>query len=251
MLKLRKADTGRALVMGHRGAEALAPENTMAACEAGLKAGADILELDAQLTADGRVVVFHDFTLGRKTPDPRWVREVTWEEIRRLDVGSWFDPRYADQRAPLLEEVLAWARRRVPLCIDLKTGFALNHRLEERVVELVERHQMVDQVVVIAWDQFALRGIKALNPEMATGVTLCGRFVDLIPLARSLQVDWLSLWWEHTTAAEIARAQEAGLAVNLVMFLPHYAEAVRLGVDIVGARDPGQAKAALQDLGAL
>jgi glycerophosphoryl diester phosphodiesterase len=251
MLKLRKADTGRALVMGHRGAEALAPENTMAAFEAGLKAGADILELDAQITADGRVVVFHDFTLGRKTLDPRWVRDVTWEEIRQLDVGSWFDPRYADQRAPLLEEVLAWAKGRVPLCIDLKTGFALNHRLEERVVELVERHQMVDQVVVIAWDQFALRRVKALNPEMATGVTLCGRFVDLIPLARSLQVDWLSLWWEHTTADEIAQAQEAGLAINLVMFLPDYAEAVRLGVDIVGARDPGQAKATLRDLGVL
>jgi glycerophosphoryl diester phosphodiesterase len=251
MLKLRKADTGRALVMGHRGAEALAPENTMAAFEAGLKAGADIMELDVQLTADSRVIVFHDFTLGRKTPDPRWVRDVTWEEIRQLDVGSWFDPRYADQRIPLLEEVLAWAKGHVPLCIDLKTGFAFNHRLENKVVELVERNQMVDEVVIIAWDQFALRRVKALNPEIGTGVALCGRFVDLIPLARSLGVDWLSLWWEHSTAGEITQAQEAGLAVNLVMFLPNYAEAVRMGVDIVEARDPRQAKAALRDLGVL
>jgi glycerophosphoryl diester phosphodiesterase len=251
MIKLRKADTGRTLVLGHRGAEALAPENTMAAFETGLKAGADMLELDVQLTADGRVIVFHDFTLGRKTPDPRWVRDVTWDEIRQLDVGSWFDPRYADQRIPLLEEVLAWAKGRVLLCIDLKTGFAFNHRLEERVVELVERHQMVDEVVIIAWDQFALRRVKALNPEIATGVTLCGRFIDLIPLARSLKVNWLSLWWEHSTSEEVAQAQEAGLAVNLVMFLPDYAQAGRLGVDIVGARDPGQAKAALRDLGVL
>lgn len=251
MLKLRRVDTGQALVMGHRGAEALAPENTMAAFEAGLKAGADMLEMDVQLTADGWVIVFHDFTLGRKTSDPRWVRDVTWEEIRQLDVGSWFDPRYADQRVPLLEEVLAWAKGRVPLCIDLKTGFAFNHRLEERVVELVERNQMVDEVVITAWDQFALQRIKVLNPEIATGVALCGRFVDLIPLARSLEVNWLSLWWEHSTADEIAQVQEAGLAVNLVMFLPDYAEAVRMGVDIVETRDPGQAKAALRDLGAL
>ncbi|MFB0534755.1 MAG: glycerophosphodiester phosphodiesterase [Anaerolineae bacterium] len=251
MLKLRKADTGRALVMGHRGAEALAPENTMAAFEAGLKAGADMLELDVQLTADGRVIVFHDFALGRKTSDPRWVRDVTWEEIRRLDVGSWFDPRYADQRVPLLEEVLAWAKGRVPLCIDLKTGFAFNHRLEERVVELVEGKQMVDEVVIIAWDQFALRRVKALNPEMATGVSLCGRFVDLIPLARSLEVNWLSLWWEHSTPEEVAQAQQAGLAVNLVMFLPDHSEAVRMGADIVEARDPGQAKATLRELGVL
>ena len=251
MLKLRRKDTGRALVMGHRGAEALAPENTMAAFEAGLKAGADLLELDVQLTADSRVIVFHDFTLGRKTPDPRWVRDVTWEEIRQLDVGSWFDPRYADQRISLLQEVLVWAKGRVPLCIDLKTGFALNHHLEERVVELVEQNQMVDKVAIIAWDQFALQRVKALNPEIATGVSLCGRFVDLIPLARSLQVNWLSLWWEHSTSEEIAQAQEAGLAVNLVMFLPDYAEAVRLGVDIVEARDPRQAKAAFRDLGVL
>jgi len=251
MLKLRKADTGRALVMGHRGAEALAPENTMAAFEAGLKAGADLLELDVQLTADDRVIVFHDFTLGRKTSDPRWVRDVTWEEIRQLDMGSWFDPHYTDQRIPLLEEVLAWAKGRVPLCIDLKTGFAFNHRLEKKVAKLVERNQMVDEVVIIAWDQFALRRVKALNPEMATGVALCGRFVDLIPMARSLQVNWLSLWWEHSTSEEISQAQDVGLAVNLVMFLPDYAEAVRLGVDIVEARDPEQAKAALRDLGAL
>ena len=239
------------MVMGHRGAEALAPENTMAAFEAGLKAGADMLELDAQLTADGRVIVFHDFTLGRKTPDPRWVKDITWDEIRHLDVGSWFDPCYADQRIPLLEEVLAWAKGRVLLCIDLKTGFALNNHLEEKVVELVERHRMVDEVVIIAWDQFALRKVKALNPEIATGGVLCGRFVDLIPLARSLEVNWLSLWWEHSSAEEIAQAQEAGLAVNLVMFLPDYAEAVRLGSDIVEARDPGQARAALRDLGVL
>jgi glycerophosphoryl diester phosphodiesterase len=251
MLKLQKVETGRALVMGHRGAEALAPENTMAAFEAGLKAGADMLELDVQLTADGRVVVFHDFTLGRKTPDPRWVRDVTWEEIRQLDVGSWFDPRYADQRVPLLEEVLAWAKGRVPLCIDLKTGFAFKHHLEERVVELVERNQMVDKVVITAWDQFALRRVKALNAEIATGGILCGRFVDLLPLARSLEVNWLSLWWEHSTSEEVAQAQEAGLAVNLVMFLPDYAEAVRMGVDIVEARDPGQAKAVLRELGTL
>jgi glycerophosphoryl diester phosphodiesterase len=237
--------------MGHRGAEALAPENTMAAFEAGLKAGADMLELDVQLTADDRVVVFHDFTLGRKTSDSRWVRDVTWEEMRQLDIGSWFDPHYADQRVPLLEEVLAWAKGRVPLCIDLKTGFAFNHRLEERVVELVERNQMVDKVVITAWDQFALRRIKVLKPEIATGVILCGRFADLIPLARSLKVNWLSLWWEHSTSEEIAQAQEASLAVNLVMFLPDYAEAVRLGVDIVEARDPGQAKAVLRELGVL
>jgi glycerophosphoryl diester phosphodiesterase len=237
--------------MGHRGAEALAPENTMAAFGAGLKAGADMLELDAQLTADGRVIVFHDFTLGRKTPDPRWVRDVTWDEICQLDVGSWFDPQYADQRVPLLEEVLAWAKGRAPLCIDLKTGFVFKHRLEEKVVELVERHRMVDEVVIIAWDQFALRRVKALNPGIATGVALCGRFVDLIPLACSLEVNWLSLWWEHSSAEEIAQAQKAGLAVNLVMFLPDYAEAVRMGVDIVEARDPGQAKAALRDLGVL
>jgi glycerophosphoryl diester phosphodiesterase len=249
MLKLQKTDTGRALVMGHRGAEALAPENTMAAFEAGLKAGADILELDVQLTADGQVIVFHDFTLGRKTPDPRWVRDVTWKEIHPLDVGSWFDPRYADQRVPLLEEVLVWAKGHVPLCIDLKTGFAFNRRLENRVVELVERNQMADEVAIVAWDQIALLRVKALNPEVATGVALCGRFVDLIPLARSLEVNWLSLWWEHSTSEEVAQAQEAGLAVNLVMFLPNYAEAVRMGVDILEARDPGQAKAALRDLG--
>ena len=75
MLDLSNPQTQRTLVIGHRGAEALAPENTWAAFRAGYEAGADVLEVDVQLTRDGEAIIYHDFTLWPKLRDPRWIRD--------------------------------------------------------------------------------------------------------------------------------------------------------------------------------
>ena len=101
-----RPEQGWVLIVGHRGAEALAPENTWAALQAGYEAGADLLELDVQVTRDGEAIVFHDFTLQPKLGDPRWVRDLAWGELQGLDVGSWFGPDFRGERIPRLADVL-------------------------------------------------------------------------------------------------------------------------------------------------
>ncbi|MEW1956849.1 glycerophosphodiester phosphodiesterase family protein [Kineococcus sp. NPDC059986] len=96
----------RPLVIAHRGASALAPENTLAAFEVALRAGADLLELDVQLDGDGVPVVLHDETLDRTTDRSGAVAELSSAAVRAADAGAWFSPAFAGQRVPTLQEVV-------------------------------------------------------------------------------------------------------------------------------------------------
>ena len=248
MKNLIERDPDRIWIVGHRGAEALAPENTWAALEAGYRAGADLLEVDIQLSRDGRAILFHDFTLQPKLGDPRWVRDLTWEALQTLDVGRWFGPRFAGQRIPLLTEVLDWARERVWLWLDLKHGFVApdDDRLERTALELVEAAGMAERVVISSWDQVALARIKARRPDIPLAVNLRPRVANPVEEMRGAGADWVVVYWPQTDRQAVARLQAAGLTVVLTgLFGGHYTEARRLGVDALTARDPAAAWAAL------
>ena len=238
----------RVLVVGHRGAEALAPENTWPSFLMGYEAGADLLELDVQLSRDGQAIVFHDFTLGPKFGDPRWVRDLTWDELSGLDVGNWFAPAFAGERIPRFADVLEWARGRVPLWVDLKHGFAgpQDDSLEVVAQDLIDGAGMNDQVVISSWDQVALARIKARRPELPLAVNLRQRVPDPVAQVAQAGVQWVVVYWPQVDRRDVARLKQAGLLVCLAgLFTAEYAEAVRLGVDAVTAEDPIAARMAL------
>jgi glycerophosphoryl diester phosphodiesterase len=248
-VSLELSRSGRVLVVGHRGAEALAPENTWPAFRMGLEAGADLLEVDVQLSGDGEAIVFHDFTLQAKLGDARWVRDLTWDELRGLDVGSWFGPQFAGERIPCLADVLAWARERVALWVDLKHGFADpdDDRLEMTALDLIEGAGMAGRVVISSWDQVALARIAARRPEIPLGVNLRERVADPVAHVAPSGARWVVLYWPQADRQAVARLQQAGLFVVLTdLFTGDYAEGRRLGVDAVTASDPRAARAALR-----
>lgn len=104
----------------HRGASGLAPENTLAALEKAIALGATMAEIDLQQTADDRLAVFHDDLVDRTTDGtgPLWSK--TLAELQTLDAGSWFDPAFAGETVPSLEEVVAATRGRLQLNLELK-----------------------------------------------------------------------------------------------------------------------------------
>jgi glycerophosphoryl diester phosphodiesterase len=109
-------------VVAHRGETFGAPENTLAAFELAAARGADAVELDVQVSRDGVPVVIHDRHLDRTTDGFGPVRSRTWAELRSLDAGSWYDPRYRGEPIPALEDALAWAcRSGLPLLAEVKT----------------------------------------------------------------------------------------------------------------------------------
>jgi len=96
-------------LIAHRGASALAPENTMAAFYLAANSGAKFVEFDVHLTHDGVPVVIHDDTLNRTTDGKGAVADASWADMQRLDAGSWFDPKYAGEKVPSFAEVLRFA----------------------------------------------------------------------------------------------------------------------------------------------
>jgi glycerophosphoryl diester phosphodiesterase len=161
---------GRILNFAHRGAREVAPENTLAAFHVAQEIGASGVELDVMLTSDGEVVVIHDDTLDRTTDGSGRVRDMTLSKLKTLDAGSWFDPRFAGQRIPTLQEVLELIGGRMILDIELKSRSLTDDRLEVKVVELVERNDLVDSAILSSFNPLAIWRVKRLNPRLATGL---------------------------------------------------------------------------------
>lgn len=107
-------------VIAHRGASAYAPENTLSAFGLAIDQGADWFELDCMLSADGEVVVIHDETVDRTTNGTGQVVELTFEQLRALDAGSWKDPKYAGEKIPSLDESLNLGRHRAGVYVEIK-----------------------------------------------------------------------------------------------------------------------------------
>ncbi len=186
------------LILAHRGARSLAPENTLAAAYAAWRVGADGWEFDVRLTADGQPVLIHDEALTRTTNardvfpnrSPWRVDQFTLEEIRRLDAGSWFvqqDPygtltsgevpaelaqTFVGEKVPTLHEALTLTRELDLFAnIELKSStFFLSPSdklLVERVVDLIRELNMQDRVIVSSFNHEMIRYLKGLAPEIA------------------------------------------------------------------------------------
>lgn len=139
------------LVIGHRGASAYAPENTLAAFRLALEQGADGVELDAKLSADGHIVVIHDQTVDRTTGAAGRVREKTLAELRMLDAGGWFHPFFAGERIPTLEEVLEEVGSRCLVDIEITNYATPFDPLPIRIAALVRRFGLQDRVILTSF----------------------------------------------------------------------------------------------------
>ncbi len=186
-------------VCAHRGARSIAPENTHMALDIARQCGADLWEIDVQLSADGELIVFHDGTLERTTDiathpkfserHPWKLTEFTYDELKKLDAGSWFlnsDPFgtitsgevLADdfslikrQKIPLLHNVLSECRQYdFPVNIEIKdqTGTPADERIVRQVVHLIEATETVHLVLLSSFNHRYLRQVKQIDPTLKT-----------------------------------------------------------------------------------
>lgn len=156
-------------ITAHRGASASAPENTMAAVNAAIEQGADWVEIDVQETADGHVVVFHDSDFKRVAGNELKIWDATLDDLQDLDIGSWFAPEFKGERVPMLEHVLETCRGKAGVNIELKF-YGHDVRLEERVIELVEKHDMESEVVVMSLKLQSVNKMRKLKPSWQVGL---------------------------------------------------------------------------------
>lgn len=218
----------RPLVIAHRGFSALAPENTLPAFGMALECAADLVELDYRQSADGQLLAIHDPDLDRTTNARlRWggdhlkVQDKTAFEIRSLDAGSWFDPKYAGTRIPFLSEALELIQSPGIALLERKSGDVSSIR------NLLESKRLIGRVVVQAFDWAFLQTFHELVPEQplaalgplaglpgvkrAPGVfgQLTGRWLKALRKTGASVV----VWNKQVSKAAVRRAHEQGLKV--------------------------------------
>jgi len=169
-------------VIAHRGAAGSRPENTLASVAQAIEDGADWIEIDVQETADGQVVVIHDSDFMKLSGNSLKIWDATMEDLARIDIGSWFDPIYSDQRTPLLRDVLKMAKGKAKVLIELKY-YGHDVDLENRVARIVEDLGMVDQIATMSLDYGAVQKMQALRPDWRTGVLAATAVGNLAGLA--------------------------------------------------------------------
>ncbi len=196
----------------HRGASGHAPENTLAAIRLAMEMGAEMCELDVQQTADDRLVVAHDDALDRTTNGKGNVREVTLAELQQYDAGSWFDPRFAGEKLPALEEVIALVRGRMQLNVEAKIhGHERN--VASLIVETLKRERFEAQCVVTSFDHKVVDEIKTLAPALQVGYIFGWR--EFSAEVFSGKVELLSTHYSLVDTVFLARARAAGKKVHV------------------------------------
>ncbi len=159
----------RPLVLGHRGAPAEAPENTLASFRLALEEGADGVELDVRRCATGEVVVHHDADTARTCGEPGLVRRLSLARLSELDAGSWKGPRFRGERIPLLADVLE-ALPRAVVNVELKSAGFPDLLLPAAVARVLQRAGATSRCVVSSFDLLLLAVFRAACPEVATGI---------------------------------------------------------------------------------
>lgn len=155
-------------ITAHRGASGKYPENTMSAFIGAKELGADWIELDVQQTKDKQIVVTHDTNLSRITGVNKDIIDLNYDEIRKLDAGSFFDKKYKDEYMPLLKEVIEFAKKNnIRLNIELKpTGKETD--FERQVVELIKEYHFEDNCVITSQVYKVLEQVKKVDSNIKT-----------------------------------------------------------------------------------
>lgn len=168
-------------ITSHRGSSYYAPENTLLAIEYAVRDLANYVEIDAQQTKDGKIVIIHDTSLKRTTGVDKKINEVTYDEIKDLDAGKWFDNNLQDAKIPTLDEVLEYCKGKIKLNIEIK-GYKYSNDIEEKVVKIIEKYGMEKDCVITSFNYNSLKKVKKLNNNIKSGYIISSGYDDFSKL---------------------------------------------------------------------
>jgi glycerophosphoryl diester phosphodiesterase len=238
------------LIIGHRGASAVAPENTMAAFREALAVGADGIEFDVRLTREDVPIVIHDSTLRRTGGLPHRVADLTWAEISKIDVGSWFASTFANETIPSLAELFTlFQSNSSTLYLEMKCDSLAEHRpLAEACVRAIEEHSLKERVMVECFQLPAIRILKEIDPDIRTVALFEPSFTNPSVLSdqriinQATDVCAAALALHHRLAREslVQKAKAAGLHVAVwTVDDPAWIERTRVpGIDALITNNP-------------
>jgi glycerophosphoryl diester phosphodiesterase len=203
-LELLKSKTGRTLIESHRGVEGDVPENSWSAIKLGHQLGADLIEVDVQMSQDGVPFLRHNYQL----PDGRWGHDLSWNELKELKIEG--------EPLPKLEDVLVWAREQdACLSLDLKTAFRSDGNLTEEVIRLLEWTSTKMCALLLFFDHEELSQTKLAYPDLKVRALLRGRLVNFAEYIKKLGADCAVLSYDLFRPMDVDQLHAVGVSVAL------------------------------------
>jgi glycerophosphoryl diester phosphodiesterase len=221
--------------IAHRGASGRYPENTRLAFTKAIEAGANMIELDCQLSRDGHVVVFHDEQLRRTAGVAGTLRSKTLDQLKALDIGRWRDRSFRGERILTLEEALEIFAGKIDLCLEIKNYPKSPPGIELKVLFILSHYDYLDRTIVSSFDYRSLGRIRELAPDISIGL-IFGSAVKQDPFAAAQQVGATSLHVQKSVATRefLTKTWEEGLDVHVwTLNEPHDIE-VFVGMGVQG-----------------
>lgn len=237
------------LIIGHRGASAVAPENTMAAFREAIAVGADGIEFDVRLTRDGVPVVIHDSSLRRTGGLPQRVADLTASEISKIDVGSWFARSFANETVPSLAELFTlFQSNNSTLYLEMKCDSAAEYApLAEACCRLIDEYDFQERVIV---ECFQLPALREINSDIKTvalfepSISNPSFLSDQIIINQAKDVGAVALALHHRLARKslVEKAKAAGMHVAVwTVDDPSWIQRARtIGIDALITNDPAK-----------
>ena len=231
-LELLKSKTGRTLIESHRGVEVNVPENSWSAIQLGYQLGADLLEVDVQMSRDGIPFLRHNYQL----PDGRWCHDVSWDELKEIKIEG--------ESLPKLEDVLTWARDvSVILSLDIKNIFHPDGGMTKKVIHLLERTNTKENVLLLFIDHPELFQTKLAYPELTVRALLSGRLMNYCDYLQTIRADCVSLMYGMFRPEDVEEIHSVGISVVLGgLWNPNTDLFSSLDIDIFNYGHPTEAR---------
>jgi glycerophosphoryl diester phosphodiesterase len=192
----------RPIIVAHRGTPDLQPENTLPSFQLALAQGADVLETDLHFTRDNEIVLFHDHTVDRMTEGQGALQNHTLAELKRYQTRT-PGGQLTGARILSLVELIEATNAQTPLLLELKDPRFAQPRDAARLIEILERYDMVQRCAIISFHAEYVVGVEAVQPAIPTGnITMwnalpTGKAELLGPVWPLIYLNPFYVWWAH------------------------------------------------------
>ncbi len=233
------------VIIAHRGASGLAPENTLASFAKAVEFGAEYFELDVQLSSDDSLMIMHDDTIDRTTSGNGALVTKTYDQLRAVDAGSWFSPAFSGEKIPTLSEALDLALAapyRVGVVIEIKAATA---GIVEKTVAAVQRRSMQDRVIISSFNLSQITQSKQIDPSIPVHLFATITATHISQVA-AIKGEWVGSGGAITKALiDLAHAQNIRMNKWTVNSASEMRTLINLGVDAITTNFPDVARALL------
>ncbi len=216
------------LRIGHRGAAAYEPENTLRSFKKAIRIGVDMVEMDIRKTKDGKIVVMHDEKLNRTTNGKGFVRAHTFDQVRSLDAGK-------GEKVPTLEEVISLTEGKCGIVIELKEPDT-----EKEVINLIKEKKIGSKVIIVSFYPNILQTVKSLYPQLKLGIIARDVPKEYVSIVKSLGVDYALIRKDNIKKEYVDNLHKIGLKVGAwtVDNKKYAKKLIEMGVDAIASNKP-------------